>query len=238
MSGEGALDADELAAKPGAWVDLALTLPIFIGYHLGVVFLHVRNASDLVTGELLRLTEGNTSMYLLVTSAIGAVFAGGFAWLGRGHAFKTSKFVQIAIEGVIYALLMRLVGGYVVAHVFAGKVTMSGFAGLIMSMGAGFYEELTYRVILFAVGGKLLAMLLAPQMSAAKRVFWGIFWAIGCAAIFSGVHYVGPLGDVFELRTFVFRWVLGLALTLIYWARGFAAATWAHTLYDAWILVL
>lgn len=238
MTGDGALNETDLRAKPGPWVELALTLPIFIGYHLGVVFLNVRNASDLFTGLLLKATEGNTSMYLLFTAAIGVVFAGVFAWLGRGQAFKGSKFLQIAIEGVLYALLMRLAGGYVIAHLFAGKVTMSGFAGLVMSMGAGFYEELAYRAILFALGGKVLALLFSPQMGRVQRLFLGTLWAIGCAAIFSWVHYIGPLGDAFELRSFVFRWVLGLALTLIYWGRGFAAATWSHALYDAWILVL
>ncbi len=44
-----------LAAKPGAWVDLALTLPVFLAYQLGVVFLNVRNATDVVTARLLEL---------------------------------------------------------------------------------------------------------------------------------------------------------------------------------------
>jgi hypothetical protein len=63
-------------------------------------------------------------------------------------------------------------------------------------------------------------------------------WALVSAAIFSGVHYVGALGDTFAVGSFVFRFVLGLALTLIYVLRGFAAAVWTHALYDAWVLVL
>jgi len=31
--------------------------------------------------------------------------------------------------------------------------------------------------------------------------------------------------------------VLGLALTLIFATRGFAAAVWTHALYDVWVLV-
>src|SRR5437870_5385986 len=90
-------------SKPGAWVDLGLTLPIFVAYHIGVVFLRVRNGSDLVTGELLMLAEGSRGLYLLFTSAIGVVFAGVFEWLGRGQAFRPGKFVQIALEGAVYA---------------------------------------------------------------------------------------------------------------------------------------
>ncbi len=58
------------------------------------------------------------------------------------------------------------------------------------------------------------------------------------AAVFSGVHYVGALGESFELRSFAARAVLGLALTLVYATRGFAAAVWTHALYDVWVLVL
>jgi len=233
QSGPGAL-----AGKAGPWVDLALTLPLFLGYHFGVVFLNIRNASDLVTGAILGLTEGSLPLYLLVTAAIGATFAGAFALLGRGQAFRFGKFAQIAVEAVVYALALRLVGSFVVSHLFAGKVSMPGFSGLIMSLGAGFYEEITYRLLLFGLVGKGLGLLLPKQSSKAKRLAQGVAWALACAAIFSAVHYIGPLADDFQLQSFVFRWVLGVMLTLIFWARGFAAAAWTHALYDAWILVL
>jgi hypothetical protein len=73
-------------SKPGPWIDLGLTLPIFLVYHLGVVFLRVRNATDLFTAPLLQLAEGNTEMYLLITLGIGLGFAGVFYVLGRDAA--------------------------------------------------------------------------------------------------------------------------------------------------------
>ena len=92
-----ALDpGSELRDKPGPWVDLGLTLPIFLVYHFGVIFLRVQNATDVVTGAIVHVAEGNRSMYLLITAAIGVVFAGVFAALGRGQAFRPAKFFQIA----------------------------------------------------------------------------------------------------------------------------------------------
>ncbi|HEY1956399.1 MAG TPA: CPBP family intramembrane glutamate endopeptidase [Polyangiaceae bacterium] len=226
-----------IAIPAGARVDLALTLPVFLAYHLGVVFLSIRNASDVVTGALMEVAEGNKSIYLLLTLAIGVVFAGAFAWIGRGQAFRLSKFVQIAIEGVVYALLMRLAGSYVVGHMFAGRVAMHGFPGIVMSLGAGFYEELTYRALLFGLGSYALRTLLFARGTVRGAVMtWA--WALACAAAFSAMHYVGPLSDNFTLQSFVFRMVLGLALTLIFVFRGFAAAVWAHAFYDIWVLVL
>jgi hypothetical protein len=252
----------ELTAKPGAWVDLGLTLPVFLVYHFGVVFLNIHNAADVVTFNLLRLAEGSRVLYLLFTASIGVVFAGIFAWLGRGHAFRPSKFIQIMIEGVVYAVLMRLAGSYVVGQVtgFIGAdsphvAATSGagesvgpFTGLIMSMGAGFYEELAFRVILFGLGTKALLWILAHErvhmvegQSKVRLSFRALLlaavWAVVCAAVFSGIHYIGALGDPFHVGSFVFRLVLGLVLTLIFVTRGFAAAVWAHALYDVWVLV-
>jgi hypothetical protein len=243
-----------LRDKPGAWVDLGLTLPIFLGYHLGVVFLKVRNGTDLVTGELLALAHGEVPIYLAETACIGVIFAGIFAIAGRGQAFRPKKFLQIALEGAVYATLMALGPSYIVGQIFAasnsGAIAESGpLVGSIMSMGAGFYEELTFRVILFGLGAKLLVALFAKQRVGltgttvqrgfSMRAFAVMMgWGLVCAAIFSGVHYVGALGDPFQLPSFVFRLLLGVALTIIYLTRGFAAAVWAHAIYDLWILAL
>lgn len=234
--------------KPGAWVDLGLTLPIFIVYHLGVVFLDVKNASDLATYALLDFAEGSRWLYLLYASAIGVIFAGIFAWLGRGEPFQARRLVQVACEGIAYAVVMRLAGAYVVGHLFAGNVEDDGvFTGFIMSLGAGFYEELSFRVILFGLGTKLLVWLFAkerlglvqgtPRLGA-RAFFIALGWMIFAAAVFSAVHYIGPLGDAFDARTFLFRWTLGVCLSLVYALRGFAAAVWAHAVYDIWVLVL
>ena len=197
-------------ARAGEVVDLALTLPVFIGYHLGVVFLNVKNASDVVTGLLLQVAEGSKAMYLLLTAAIGVVFAGVFAWRSRGQAFRLSKFAQIAVEGVVYALLMRLAGAYVVGSLFAGKVHLGGFGGVVMSLGAGFYEELLWRVGLFGAGA-LVVRWLVPERG--KRIVATLVWALAAAAAFSGWHHVGELGDPWNAKVFAFRTVCGSFFT-------------------------
>jgi len=254
-------ETNALVEKPGAWIDLALTLPIFLAYHAGVVFLKIQNATDVVTPELVALSEGNRGVYLLITAAIGTVFAGIFAWLGRGQAFRTSKFLQVIAEGALYAVLMRLAGSYAVSKLFAASIAAlpgpaaagsaladnGRLAGAITSMGAGFYEELTFRVVLFGLGGKLLVSLFArqefqavrtggPRLSLRAAVILFV-WMLAAAAIFSGVHYTGALGDKFLWTSFIYRMVIGVVLTLIYLTRGFSTAVWAHALYDIWVLV-
>ena len=185
------------------------------------------------------------------------MFAGVFAAIGRGQAFRPQKFVQIALEGVLYAFLMRMGAAYVVGRLFAavgsakgatGVAAQTPFVGFVMSLGAGFYEELAFRVILFGLGAKILVWLFAhqpygvvtnePKALSFRGALVALVWAFVSAAVFSGVHYVGALGDSFALPSFVFRVVLGLVLTLIFVLRGFAAAVWAHAFYDIWVLVL
>jgi hypothetical protein len=236
-----------LRSKPGGFDEIVLTLPVFLTYQLGVVFLGVRNATDLVTSRLLALVHGDLVEYLGVTGGIGLATVAFFAVIGRGQALHPGKLLQIMVEGAAYAAAMSLGTSWVVGKLFAGvRPHLEGgpLPGLVMSLGAGFYEELAFRVLLFGLGAKaLIALFVRPGRNgggpARLAVFgWSFAWAIASAAVFSGMHYVGALGDTFDLRSFVARGVLGLALTLVYSARGFAAAVWTHALYDVSVLVL
>jgi len=204
---------------------------------LGVVFLPVRNAADLVTRELTTLAENSIWQYIGLTLGIGVAFAGVLLMLGRGHTLRASRFVYVAIEGIVYAIAMRLAGHYVVSQLaLVAGVPGGGFSALVMSLGAGFYEEIAFRVVLFGLGLRLVLGLLG-SLPRAKRTLIALAWALVIAFVFSGWHYVGDLGEAFELRSFVFRSVCGLAFTAIYSFRGFAPAVWTHTIYDAWILL-
>lgn len=231
-------DGTALSKRSDAWTDLALTLPIFLLYHLGVVFLSIRNAADPVTSQLQALANHSLLMYGALTLAIGVGLVAVLALMGRGHAFQLSRFGLAIAEGALYAVLMRAAGAYAV-----GSLRLAATAGdpagifpsLVMALGAGFYEELAYRVGLFGVGALVLRKLFEPG---AKRLGLIILWALVESIAFSAWHYVGALGDPFELNSFVFRAVSGLVLTAIFAFRGFAPAVWTHALYDIWAMAL
>jgi hypothetical protein len=233
-------NAERSAIKSGAdpWSDLVLTLPMFVGYHLGVIVLPIRNAADVVTRELVALADHNMAAYGSLTLGIGLTYVMLLGLAGRGHALRWQRFALMATEGVVYAVAMRLVANYVVGRVFLSEGVPGGpFAGLVMSLGAGFYEELAFRVILFGVGLKLVN-LVYPGTTALRRALVPLAWALATSAVFSGWHYVGALGDTFDAQSFLFRWVCGLVFVLIYAGRGFAPVVWTHTVYDVWVMVL
>lgn len=227
----------EDSRRSNAWTDLGLTLPIFVLYHLGVVFLPVRNAADPVTSELKALASQSLPLYASLTVAIGGAFVFVLSILGRGKAFSALRFVWVGAEGVVYAIGMRIFGGWVVDNVTlsAGDDLASGpFGSIVMSLGAGFYEELLFRVALFGVGAWVVKIMLGTGPTG-LAVLAG--WAIASSIAFSAWHHVGPLSDAFDTEVFVYRAACGLVLTAIYALRGFAPAVWTHTLYDLWAML-
>lgn len=214
------------------FTDLALTLPILVAYHLGVVFFPVRNAADVLTDNLVRLASYDLLAYAGLALGIAAVLVIVCIVLGRGRPFRRDAFVRVLVEGAVYAIVMRAIASTVVGRLpLGGEASLGPVAGLFMSFGAGFYEEAAFRVILFGLGAKLLKALW-------PKPTWlvPLGWAIVTAAIFSGWHYLGA--EAFALDSFVFRWICGIVLTAIYAYRGFATAVWTHALYDVWVLVL
>jgi len=227
----------ELARKSDPWTDLALTLPIFVAYHLGVIFLPVRNAADPVTSELHALAKHSLPAYAALTLAIGAVFVAVLWSAGRRQALEPRRFLLIGAEGALYACLMRLGAGYVVGslRLVPGASEAGVFGSVVMALGAGFYEEVAFRVTLFGAVAALLRRVFGLRGLGAFLVTAG--WGVVEAVAFSAWHYDGALADKFEPSSFVFRAVCGLVLTAIFALRGFAPAVWTHALYDVWVMV-
>ena len=236
---EAAETPDESAASgSNLWTDLGLTLPIFLLYHLGVVFLPVRNAADPVTGELKALANQSLPLYASLTVAIGAAFVLLMSLIGKAGALQLWRFGLVAAEGVAYAMLMRVVGAYALDAIplsaSAGDAFTSGaFPAVVMSLGAGFYEEILFRVGLFGSGAWVIKTMEGWGPTGIALL---VGWAVCAALAFSGWHHIGPLADAFDMRVFVYRTVCGLVLTAIFAFRGFAPAVWTHVLYDVWAM--
>jgi membrane protease YdiL (CAAX protease family) len=142
-------------------------------------------------------------------------------------------------ESTVYAVGVALVVSVMVGALFAmapvGPATQDGgqlptSMMLVLSIGAGLYEELVFRVVL--VGGMFWALDKVMKRS------WMAYVAAALigAALFSAVHYIGSMGDAFTVASFTFRFLFGLALNGIFLARGFGVAAWTHALYDVFVV--
>ena len=76
----------------------------------------------------------------------------------------------------------------------------------------------------------ILFIVLKYFMSSFIYIF--IFSIIISSILFSSFHYIGSMGDVFQLNTFIIRFIGGIFLGLIYFYRGLGISVITHFIYD------
>jgi len=237
---------------------VALALPLLVLYELGARLIAasggppVRNAADVMLRGLLRSAGIDSTLSLSVLLVVLGVLLA--AREQRAHplalrprvaglmlaesAFLASVFG--AAVGLITGLFLpRLAAAWPAGEAPGASVVAaaagSGLAAwqqLVLSLGAGLYEELLFRVLLIPA--------LALGMQVFLRTDRGPAWAtaaVASALLFSLAHYVGPYGDPLSAGTFLFRFFGGLMFSLILVLRGFGIVVWTHALYDVFLVL-
>lgn len=151
------------------------------------------------------------------------------------NSLKAGYFLTMLIEASAYAFLLALIISTTVSSLLQiaapqGVESLSTIQQLALSLGAGIYEELFFRVILVS-----LLLFILKYMVQTKWLRYTLALVIA-ALLFSTVHYIGDLGDTFTLGSFLFRFLFGLALNAIYIFRGFGMAAWTHAIYDIMVV--
>lgn len=223
---------DAISTPYDPLTSLVLTIPVFLVYHLGILVSRGGNGVDLVTPFVAELLHRSLVGYVCLTLTVAlALFAVG-ARLRRAHQIDRQALLRVVWESAFWAGLMMLVVGGIVSRLFRAQLGTMGLGPLdwiVLSAGAGFHEELVFRVALF--GGGAWAVAQATR----NRVGAQLIVAPIAAAMFSAAHYVGPSGDAFTLMSFTARFLMGLWFTLVYRLRGFAVAVYTHALYDLFV---
>jgi hypothetical protein len=241
-------------ATPSYWArtraprhSLTFALPLLAAYETlafvlsGDAIAGVRNGADVLLKSAFTLLGGRHGLTLF-----GLLLLGAGGWLvlrdrKRHGPVEPRLFAGMLVESLVYAGLLGIVTSQLTALLLGrwslalsqGGFERFGFATQVMiSLGAGIYEELVFRVLLVSGLALLARRLLGwrPATSAVAAV-------VLAALIFSAFHYVGPLGDRFALDSFTFRAVAGVLFSGLYLARGFGIAAWSHALYDVLLAV-
>lgn len=225
---------------------LLFALPLLLMYEVGAWMISgersgMRNGADVLLRALLA-TGGvqGTLAFTAVLVVVGAVVVG-MERRKKPVPLRATVFGGMLLESAAYAMVFGAVVGTVTQWMLggvAGRLAADPGSRLpvgdqvVLSLGAGIYEELLFRVLL--VGG-LVAALRAVRMSPRNSA---VAAALGAAFLFSAFHYVGPYAYPLELQSFLFRFLAGLAFSGLFLARGFGVAAWTHALYDVFLVVL
>ena len=240
---------DYLGRSRAPRYSLVFALPLLLLYEglsaalTGSAVAGVRNGADVLLKTLFVGLGGRDGLYVF-----GALLLGGGAWLvwrdrrPAREPYQPRVFAWMALESAAYAAVFGALVGWLTALVLTGPRALSMGGGvaalglptqLVISLGAGLYEELAFRVLLVGALLRLFTLLLP----AGRRV--GTVLAVVLSAlIFSAFHYVGSLGDTFTVPSFTFRAIAGVVFSVLFVTRGFGIAAWTHALYDLGLSLL
>lgn len=224
---------------------LLLVFPLLVLYELlAFVLSHdaitgVRNGADVLLKSVFIALGGRNGILVFGVILVGTGLVLVWRDLRRsGGDVRPAWLGGMMAESILYALLFGLVASSLTSLLLHGRLwfllqaplqRMDLPTQLMVSLGAGIYEELLFRVIL--VG----ALFKAGQLLGWKPLTAGAVATVAGALIFSAFHYIGPYGDRLELTSFVFRAIAGVLFSGLYLLRGLGITAWTHALYDVFL---
>lgn len=225
---------------------LLFALPLLVAYEvLAAVLGHgetqaIRNGADVLLKSAFIALLGAQGPLVF-----GAVLIGVSLWLvmrdmrAHGRHLSPRIFGGMMAESIVLALAFGIVVSSITTRVLAPFAALTQtpmqelgvWTQLMVSLGAGLYEELLFRVLLVGTIATLGTRAFGWRPVTADVV------AVGTGAIvFSAFHYVGPFGDPLEAGSFTFRLIAGIFFSALFVTRGFGITAWTHALYDVFLL--
>lgn len=226
---------------------LLFALPLLIAYEvLAAILGHgeaqaIRNGADVLLKTAFMAVLGEHGPLVFGVLLIGVAL-----WLVirdmRAHGSRLSPriFAGMMAESIVLALAFGIVVSTITSQVlapFAALVQtpmqeLGLMTQLMVSLGAGLYEELLFRVLLVGAIAALGVRALGWRPLTAGIVAVGVG-----ALVFSAFHYIGPFGDRLEAGSFTFRLIAGIFFSALFVTRGFGITAWTHALYDVFLLL-
>ncbi len=149
--------------------------------------------------------------------------------------FDPPLYAGMAGEAILWGIPFFVIGLAVARHVISTGSAPSAAAGtggplpwqteVVLSVGAGVYEELIFRLIAITALNLILVDIFEIKVQYAIPII-----IVASAMLFSAYHYLGT--ESFSAGTFFFRSTMGIYLAGIYIYRGYGITVGAHTVYD------
>ena len=229
---------DYLKATRHPWPCSLFLLPLLLAYEAGVHYLGGAHPEVLRNGADSWLRQGLAVLGMkhhFWAPALLVVIL--LLWNSRRYHDRPGDHVGVlsgmAIESIAFALglwgVSRALGpliDYFGLEMSTAAVASPAVGQVVTFVGAGIYEEVLFRLLLFS---GLVALGRRLSGSPALAVSLG---ALVSALLFSAAHHVGPYGEPFEGYNFLFRTVAGVYFALLFQLRGFGIAVGAHACYD------
>ena len=211
---------------------LVLVLPLMILYQVGLLLVGHQglNGVDFISPHLVRLT-GMWGLVIFNFVLLGLLFWGTYH-LRKRQRFESSFFAPMVVESVVYAFFLGALIVFVIRYAIpmadARIEDADWITKITVSLGAGVYEELFFRLILVSLLMYFFTKVAKVQKASA---IFGAF--LISSLLFSLAHYAAEPIDRYG---FTFRFLAGLIFAALFRFRSFAIAVYTHAFYDIFVL--
>lgn len=212
-----------------------ITLPIFLIYELGIFWMrniefnYIQNGADvLIEQTILKLGFDviyvSSIIFLFILLIIIYYQKRHFNSLSISRPYLGVMF----LESMVYAsILFFLMGNLYLMDASTNDI----YCNMILSLGAGIYEELIFRVLLIYISYQSIKFLFRLGKFSAN--FYAVIFS---AILFSLFHFIGA--ESFNQEAFAVRFIAGIFLASLYVQRGFGITAITHSFYDIFVIFL
>ena len=227
---------DYFQKSKSPFYSFVITLPIFLIYELGLFlmrdteFSYIKNGADVLIEEAIS-TLGFDIFYMSSSLFLLVFFIVAYYQKRNYDSFKIYKsyLFLMLFESLIYASLLLFFLGSMGLYLMDISVENVQF-NLILSLGAGIYEELIFRVFSLFIFYRLVKFIF-KSMNHFSAQFFALFLS---SILFSLFHFIGA--ESFTQDAFTIRFIAGILLGLLYINRGFGITAITHSFYDIFVI--
>tara|TARA_B100000965_G_scaffold403277_1_gene431009 strand:- start:4385 stop:5089 length:705 start_codon:yes stop_codon:yes gene_type:complete len=228
--------ADYLQKSKSPFYSFIVTLPMFLLYELGIFlmrgteFSYVKNGADVLIEDMIS-TLGFDIFYISSSIFLLAFFIIAYLQKKNYDSFEIYKsyILIILLESLFYAFLLFLFLGNVSLYLMDVSVENIQF-NIILSLGAGIYEELIFRVFSIFIFYQLIVFIFKSMTHFSAQFFALLLSSI----LFSLFHFMGA--ESFSQEAFTIRFIAGILLGILYINRGFGITAITHSFYDIFVI--
>lgn len=188
-----------------------------IAYHLMEMFFSVLGAPGIFLPGLLVMA------ILLITHLVSR----------EPWRIRPSTLLGMMGESLVWTAPLFVLNRFIRYAATGGSPSTEWLENVVISTGAGVYEELIFRMILVTA----IVIILEDVLKFKQRR--ALVWAVLIAAVLFAAHHHPPLGrEPYDFGRFAFRTMAGVYLGALFLLRGYGVTAGCHALYNVIIVTL
>ena len=216
-------------------VSLIFIFPFVILYEIICFFYfkgknyQIRNSADIIIRDFFNFFGSLSDEIYAITLLAILLFIYFINKSNNKNFFINYRYLLFMfVEGVLFGFLLLILLNDISIFYNARDIYQSNLLlNLYLCIGAGIWEEILFRLLLFSSMYKFLNIVFKKD-----KIFPLFLSFLLSSILFSLFHYIGNNADIFNFNTFIIRSIGGLLLCILYYYRGFGIAVISHISYD------